>query len=152
MTGSPARDPIQRSPARAPTASLETAAGQSRGGAAGHGTAPRDGGFPASPRPVPLAGRKSLSTGLKNWRVRSRLLLLVVLPTSAAVILGGVAVASSIRTAAAYQRVEQFSRLGGEITGLVQALQAEREDTIRYITMGPAGGGRGAPGAGSSYR
>ena len=60
-------------------------------------------------------------------------------------ILGGFAVAASVRSAAAYQRVEQFSRLGGEITGLVQALQAEREDTIRYITMGPAGGGRGAP-------
>jgi signal transduction histidine kinase len=77
--------------------------------------------------------------------VRSRLLLLVVLPTLSAVILGGVAVAASVRSAAAYQRVEQFSRLGGDITGLVQALQAEREDTIRYITMGPAGGGRGAP-------
>ena len=52
---------------------------------------------------------------------------------------------SSVRSALAYQRVEQFSRLGGEITNLVQALQSEREDTIRYITMGPAGGGRGSP-------
>jgi len=149
ITGSPAHDPIQRSPAQTSTASLETAAswGQSPHGAAGNGTAPRNGRSPASARPVPLAGRKSLHIGLKNWRVRSRLLLLVVVPTLSAVILGGVAVASSIRSAAAYQRVEQLSRLGGQITGLVQALQAEREDTIRYITMGPAGGGRGAPGA-----
>ena len=57
---------------------------------------------------------------------------------------------SSARSALAYQRVEQFSRLGGEITNLVQALQAEREDTIRYVTMGPAGGGRGSPGAAGS--
>ena len=84
---------------------------------------------------------------LKNWRVRSRLLLLVLLPTLAAVILGGVSVVSSARSALAYQRVEQFSRLGGQITNLIQSLQAEREDTIRYITMGPAGGGRGSPGA-----
>ncbi len=83
---------------------------------------------------------------LKNWRVRSRLLLLVLLPTLAAVILGGVSVVSSARSALAYQRVEQFSRLGGEITNLVQALQAEREDTIKFITMGQAGG-RGSPGA-----
>jgi len=83
---------------------------------------------------------------LKNWRVRSRLLLLVLLPTLAAVILGGVSVVSSARRALAYQRVEQFSRLGGEITSLVGALQAEREDTIRYVTMGPAAGGRGSPG------
>ena len=146
ITGGPARDTLLRSPAYVPTASLEAPASraQLRGSAAGNGTAPHNGSSPASPHPVPPAGRKSLQNGLKNWRVRSRLLLLVVLPTLSAVILGGFAVAASIRSAAAYQRVEQFSRLGGEITGLVQALQAEREDTTRYITMGPAGG-RGAP-------
>jgi signal transduction histidine kinase len=94
-------------------------------------------------RPAQNAGRFAL----KNWRVRSRLLLLVLLPTLAALILGGFSVVGSARSALAYQRVEQFSRLGGEITNLVQALQAEREDTIRYITMGPSGGGRGAPAA-----
>src|SRR5215472_2121542 len=147
VTGSPARDTLLRSPAHVPTASLEAPASRAHfpNGAAGNGTAPHNGSSPASPHPVPVAGRKSLQNGLKNWRVRSRLLLLVVLPTLSAGILGGVAVAASIRSAAAYQRVEQFSRLGGEITGLVQALQAEREDTIRYITMGPAAGGRGAP-------
>ena len=61
-------------------------------------------------------------------------------------ILGGVSVVASARSAQAYQRVEQFSRLGGKITNLVQALQAEREDTIRYVTTGQAGGGRGSPG------
>ena len=90
---------------------------------------------------------KNLRSPLKNWRVRSRLLLLVVLPALAAVILGGLNVASFVRSALAYQRAEQFSRLGGEITGLVEALQAEREDTIRYITMGPGAGGRGSPAA-----
>jgi signal transduction histidine kinase len=79
--------------------------------------------------------------------VRSRLLLLVVLPTLAAMTLGAVSVASSARSAVAYQRVERFSQLGGQIANLIQALQAEREDTIRYLTMGPSGGGRGAPGA-----
>ncbi len=96
---------------------------------------------PTSAVPPPAASRFAL----KNWRVRSRLLLLVLLPTLAAVILGGVSVVSSARSALAYQRVEQFSRLGGEITNLIQALQVERADTIRYLTMGPAGGGRGSP-------
>ena len=95
------------------------------------------------PPPVQNSGRLAL----KNWRVRSRLLLLVLLPTLAALILGGFSVVASTRSALAYQRVEQFSRLGGEITNLVQALQAEREDTIRYITMGASGGGRGAAAA-----
>ena len=75
---------------------------------------------------------------LKNWRVRSRLRLLVLLPTLAALILGTISVISSARSFVAYQRVERLSRLGGDITNLIQALQAEREDTIRYITIGPA--------------
>ena len=95
----------------------------------------------------PPAAQNPGRFALKNWRVRSRLLLLVLLPTLAALILGGFSVVASARSALAYQRVEQFSRLGGGITSLVQALQAEREDTIRYITMGPSGGGRGAPAA-----
>jgi len=103
---------------------------------------------PAAPAPPPPASRFAL----KNWRVRSRLLLLVLLPTLAAVILGGVSVVSSARSALAYQRVEQFSRLGGEITNLVQALQAEREDTIRYVTTGLTGGGRGSPGTAGSLQ
>ena len=100
-------------------------------------------------RPLAVRGvpRRPCRFALKNWRVRSRLLLLVLLPTLAALILGGFSVVASARSALAYQRVEQFSRLGGEITNLVQALQVEREDTIRYITMGPAGGGRGSPAA-----
>ena len=88
--------------------------------------------------------RRAARFAPRNWRVRSRLLVLVALPTVAAVILGGVSVISSVRSAVAYQRVEQFSRLGGEITDLIQALQAEREDTISFITMGPGSEGRGA--------
>jgi signal transduction histidine kinase len=96
---------------------------------------------------VPAPAGHGFDHALKNWRVRSRLRMLVVLPALAAVILGGISVTSSARSAAAYQRVEQFSRLGGEITNLIQALQVEREDTIRFITMGPGGGGRGSPSA-----
>ena len=76
---------------------------------------------------APVPTRHAFRYALKNWRVRSRLRLLVLLPVLAAVILGGVSVASSARSAVAYQRVERFSRLGGEITNLIQALQAERE-------------------------
>ncbi len=40
--------------------------------------------------------------------------------------------------------MEQLAKLGGAITNLTQALQTEREDTIRYITLGANNGGRGA--------
>jgi signal transduction histidine kinase len=121
------------------------------GGGTPGGAGTPDSAVPPQVGPAPAAEPppKAARLALKNWRVRSRLLLLVLLPTLAAVILGGVSVVSSARSALAYQRVEQFSRLGGEITNLIQALQAEREDTIMYITMGPAGG-RGSPAAASA--
>jgi signal transduction histidine kinase len=126
-----------------------------RGDTAGRGEHGPDGAGPGSAGPggngpgggpLGIGGvpRSAFRSPLKNWRVRSRLLLLVLLPTLAAVFLGGFSVVSSARSALAFQRVEQFSRLGSGITSLVQALQAEREDTIRYITMGAQGGGRGA--------
>ncbi len=116
--------------------------GPGRGWAGRH--RPRRRGPGGGPLAMGAAPRAAFLSPLKNWRVRSKLLLLVVLPTLAAVILGGVSVLSSSRSALAFQRIEQFSRLGGGITNLVQALQTEREDTIRYITMGAQGGGRGA--------
>jgi signal transduction histidine kinase len=80
---------------------------------------------------------------LKNWRVRSRLLLLVLIPTVAALLLGGLRITSSVRSALAYQRVLRLADLSGNVTGLAQALQNEREDTVEFIVLG-ANGGRAA--------
>jgi signal transduction histidine kinase len=77
---------------------------------------------------------------LKNWRVRSRLLLLVALPTAAALVFGGFNVSSSVIGAQGDQRTLQLARLAGDVTSLVQALQNERQDTITYITLGNEGG------------
>jgi signal transduction histidine kinase len=77
---------------------------------------------------------------LKNWRVRSRLILLVLIPTLTAVLLGGIRIGSSLSSALAYQRVEQLANLSGKITGLVQALQNEREATVQYIILADNGG------------
>jgi len=87
--------------------------------------------------PVP---RKSSPRALKNWSVRSRLLLLVIIPVLAAVVLGGIRITSSVQSAFAYQRVVQLASLNGKITSLVQALQSERQDTVTFITLGLNGG------------
>jgi signal transduction histidine kinase len=89
------------------------------------------------------AGRASSTPSrysLKNWRVRSRLLLLVAVPTVAALLFGGFNVGSSVFSAQADQRELQLARLAGDVTNLVQALQNEREDTITFITMGSQDG------------
>jgi signal transduction histidine kinase len=77
---------------------------------------------------------------LKNWRVRSRLLLLVLIPTIAALLLGGLRIASSVQSALAYQRVVRLADLSGSVTGLAQALQNERDDTVEFIVLGTNGG------------
>jgi signal transduction histidine kinase len=91
------------------------------------------------PTPRPASRR-----ALKNWRVRSRLFLLVIIPTVTAVAAGGIFIASSVQSALVYQRVLTLANLSGKITGLVQALQNEREDTVRFIVLGNSNGGRGA--------
>ena len=92
----------------------------------------------SAPRP---AGRRAL----KNWRVRSRLIVLVIIPTVTAVAAGGAFIATSVGNALTYQRVLTMAELNGKITGLVQALQNEREDTVQYIVLSGGNGGRGAP-------
>ena len=102
---------------------------------------PAPGGQPpgAGPAPSPASRR-----ALKNWRVRSRLFLLVIIPTVTAVAAGGVFIASSVQSALVYQRVLTLANLSGKVTGLVQALQNERKDTVRFIVLGNSNGGRGA--------
>jgi HAMP domain-containing protein/anti-sigma regulatory factor (Ser/Thr protein kinase) len=104
-----------------------------------------DGGFPPGSDPsTSPAPRAASRRSLKNWRVRSRLLLLVIIPTVTALAAGGTFIASSVQSDLVYQRVLTLANLSGKVTGLVQALQNEREDTIRFIVLGASDGGRGA--------
>jgi signal transduction histidine kinase len=89
--------------------------------------------------------RTTSRRALKNWRVRSRLVLLIAIPTLTAIVLGGIRIGSSAQSAIAYQQVEQLAILSGKVTGLAQALEIERNETIRFIVLGKQGGGRFSP-------
>src|SRR5215469_15367135 len=110
--------------------------GAARTGGAGRG------GAAAAQSPAagqaPLSGRTSWRS-LKNWRVRSRLLLLIIIPTLTAVILGGISIVNSVQNALAYQRVETLANLSYDVTGLAARLEDERDQTVEYIGLGPAG-------------
>ncbi len=110
---------------------------------------PADGSRPAGVGP-PLA-RPVSRRALKNWRVRSRLVLLIAIPTLTAIVLGGIRIGSSAQSAMAYQQVEQLAVLSGKVAGLAHALETERNETIRFIVLGNQGGGRGSP-AGTASR
>jgi signal transduction histidine kinase len=120
----------------------EPALNGNNGRAGDHG--PGGGAYPERP-----AARPSSRHGLKNWRVRSRLLLLITIPTLTAVVLGGIRITSSVQDASADQRVLQLARLSSDITILVQRLQDERDQTVYFIAEG-SNGGRTASQAGQA--
>ena len=99
----------------------------------------RGNGVPATAE-TPPAKRKSSSRSLKNWRVRSRLLFLITIPTLTAVALGGLRIASSVQSAAAYQRVETLAGLGTQAIGLAQNLENERDQNVYFIALGSKDG------------
>ena len=67
----------------------------------------------AEPGGPGLAGRPASGSrrALKNWRVRSRLVLLIAIPTLTAVVLGGAGILSYARSATADERVQQLAAL-----------------------------------------
>ncbi|MER5318715.1 nitrate- and nitrite sensing domain-containing protein [Streptosporangium roseum] len=73
---------------------------------------------------------------LRNWRVRSRLVALILVPTAAAVLLGGVQVFASMRAAADYQQVNDLARLSDHIGALTHELAEERDHTAWFIALG----------------
>jgi signal transduction histidine kinase len=89
--------------------------------------------------------------GLKNWRVRSRLVLLIAIPTLTAVVLGGTRILSSAQSYLVDQRVEQLAELSSNTTVLAQGLENERDQTAYFIGLGTRGGRATAlaPGAGA---
>ncbi|MFF3444479.1 nitrate- and nitrite sensing domain-containing protein [Streptosporangium sp. NPDC002721] len=81
------------------------------------------GGAPAPDRGKRLAAR----FGLKNWRVRSRLTALILVPTAVGVVLAGTRVVASVDSVAGYQRTAAAAEYSGGLRDLAQALGLERD-------------------------
>jgi signal transduction histidine kinase len=88
---------------------------------------------PADGRAGPGYGRVPSPLLLRNWRMRWRLLALVIIPTVAAIVLGAVRIQAARDTAADFARVDQLAVLGGDVTALAQAIEDERDLTAGYI-------------------
>ncbi|MFC3983581.1 sensor histidine kinase [Streptosporangium jomthongense] len=78
----------------------------------------------------------------RNWRVRSRLIALIVIPTTAAIVLGGLRVVASVNNAAEYEQVRVVAELSADLSGLVHGLQLERDLAARYVAQGRLRGAR----------
>ncbi|WP_326629330.1 nitrate- and nitrite sensing domain-containing protein [Nonomuraea fuscirosea] len=70
---------------------------------------------------------------LANWRVRSRLVALILIPTVVGVLLAGVQLADSIGTSAEYRRLSQVAELVQRIGALNHELAKERTLTAWFV-------------------
>ncbi|RCV51015.1 sensor histidine kinase, partial [Marinitenerispora sediminis] len=73
----------------------------------------------------------------RNWRVRSRLLALIVIPTVAAVLLGGLRITENVQDTLTHERIETAATLGEAIVDLANELGRERLLTAAYIAESP---------------
>jgi signal transduction histidine kinase len=71
---------------------------------------------------------------LRNWRVRWRLLALIIIPTVAAIVLGTIRIQSARDTADTFARSGQLATLGIDLTALANSIEDERDLTAGYIT------------------
>ena len=70
---------------------------------------------------------------VKNWRIRWRVLALVIIPSVAAIVLGVLRIQVAQDTSAAAARTSQLGMLGTDITALAESIQDERDLTAGYV-------------------
>nr|BFE87360.1 hypothetical protein GCM10020093_099610 [Planobispora longispora] len=87
--------------------------------------------------------RKGGGVALRNWRVRSRLIVLIAIPTVAMIVLGGLRVITSMSSAAEYERVRTSAELAAELSELAHELEEERDLSARFVAQGRPAGGEG---------
>ncbi len=96
--------------------------------------------------PFPLRG--SRGRALQNWPVSYRLMAVIVVALIMGLVFGGLRVAAAADSAAGFGRVTQLANLGQQVTGLVQALENERDETAGVV---PASSPQAVAGAVQRY-
>ncbi|MEU6739045.1 nitrate- and nitrite sensing domain-containing protein [Streptosporangium sandarakinum] len=76
---------------------------------------------------------------LKNWRVRTRLVALVLIPTLVGIALGAQSVVSSLQRADHYRQLNEAATLVGRLSALAHELARERDMSARFIAAGRNG-------------
>src|ERR1700737_5269933 len=87
----------------------------------------------APPSTVPARRGAGSALAPRNWRVASRLIAGVAIPTVLGLALTGLQVADATRSAQAYGQVGRLAVLVQQVTGLAQAMEDERAGTAAFI-------------------
>jgi signal transduction histidine kinase len=78
----------------------------------------------------------SRALALRNWPVSWRLIAVIVMALVMGLVFGGLRVSAAVNSAAGFGRVSQLANLGQQVTGLVQAMEDERDETTGVINGG----------------
>ncbi|GAA2043365.1 nitrate- and nitrite sensing domain-containing protein [Nocardiopsis rhodophaea] len=73
----------------------------------------------------------------RNWRVRSRLVALIVIPTAVALVLGGLRISESVVNTVTHDRIKSTASLGEAVVKLGNRLGQERSASAVYIADDP---------------
>jgi signal transduction histidine kinase len=78
--------------------------------------------------------RSSRAFTLRNWPVFWRLIAVIVMALVMGLVFGGLRVSAAADSAAGFGRASQLASLGQQVTGLVQAMEDERDETTGVIS------------------
>jgi hypothetical protein len=85
----------------------------------------------------PAKGGRTI--GLRNWRVRSKLIAVLVIPAVAFLVLASFGVGSLVGNAQAFEDGRRLAELGRQVTALVHELQAERDLSVALAASADKG-------------
>src|ERR671913_1040428 len=84
----------------------------------------------------PPASTSGRSIGLRNWRVRSKLIAVLVIPAVAFLVVAGFGIGALVGNAQAFEEGRQLAELGRQVTALVHEVQAERDLSAAFTSSG----------------
>jgi HAMP domain-containing protein/anti-sigma regulatory factor (Ser/Thr protein kinase) len=95
----------------------------------------------AAPRPVPRSPSTASSRwgwlNFRRWGIRSKLIVVLLIPTTAAVVLGGLRIQSSLDTINSYSQHQELAGAVKQSAATVAALENERDLTAGYMASNP---------------
>ena len=91
---------------------------------------------PPPPRDEPPAKRKSGRLALRNWRVRNKLIVVLLVPSITAIVLGYLRIDSELKQASEFGRASTTVVLSQKTADLVHEIQGERDQQVGWIAAG----------------
>ncbi|WP_199431376.1 sensor histidine kinase [Qaidamihabitans albus] len=85
------------------------------------------------------AGRAGGRWRLRNWRLRTKLLVVLLIPALAVVVLVGLRVSADLDRADRFADGAERVRVDGKVADVLHQLQRERDLTVRYVAAGRQG-------------